>query len=608
MPQKSIRAVGASVILVGVAVAAILQVGPRGDRSAVALTPERLVTTTSEVAATDSEPVEPTTTTTIPFTYRMGVLAGISTDNFWAFYGTQPSVWNSYVLGPTKPALFKVDPLTSELVPELARSAADPSQESGRWVVELELRDDMAWSDGEPVTAGDVAFTFRTVRSLELGGSWATAFPETVASMEAISEHMLRIEFVNRPSIGVWPDAVGTAPIMAEHVWADDVAGAQSAELYAAPGADDVYGGPLALVEVTEELIVSVYNPGYPLDSTPNTVEYHVYEDEASAVEALIDAEIDAILSPKGLSAESRRLAEVEESITIDISPANGVRYLGFNLERRPMSDAEFRKALALVLDREGLVGAVGDGSQVAYSFVRDSNALWYDDAEASSVRDLYAGDLEVRLDKAINGLRAGGYAWETEPQIAPDGSVTPGIGLTIDGLPPAPLTILTAGDSYDPARPEYVAEIANALGLFGFDVRPVVTDFDTVVDLTFSEPGDGPRQYDMYFLGWTLGNPSLPDYYRPLFAADGVMNNTGYQNPEFDQLLASYESSTSIEEARERLWAMEQTLAEDLPYLLLYTTEIAEAYRSDRVTFGIGESIGGIQGRLGGIGDVNQP
>ena len=607
MPHKSIRVIGATFVLIGIAVAAILQVGPRGDRSAAALTPEQLVTTSSDTVSTEPEPADEPTSTTIPFTYRMGVLAGISTDNFWQFYGEQPSIWNSYILGPTKPALFKVDPVSSELVPELALSFADPKQEADLWAVELDLRDDMAWSDGEKLTAADVAFTFRTVRSLGLGGSWATAFPESIVAVKAIAEHTLRIEFAGRPGIAVWPHETGTAPIMAEHIWDDVVEEAQASDLYALSGTPDVYGGPLALAAVGEEVIVSVSNPGYPTDAAPDKVEYQVFEDEASAVQALIDGEIDAILSPKGISEESRRLAGADESIIVDTSPANDVRYLGFNLERRPMSHPEFRKALALLLDREALVEALGDGSKVAYSFVRESNALWYDETDAATLRGLYAGELQVRLAEAVAGLRDAGYTWDAEPRVTSDGAITPAEGLTIDGLAPAPLTILTAGDSYDPARPDYVAEIAEVLTLFGFEVEPVVTDFDTVVDLTFSETTDGPRQYDMYFLGWTLGSPSLPDYYRPLFASDGLMNNTGYSNPEFDQLLKSYEGANTVEEAKELLWEMERILAEDLPYLLLYTTELVEAYRSDRVAFGIDGNIGGIQARLGGIEDVVQ-
>jgi hypothetical protein len=49
----------------------------------------------------------------------------------------------------------------------------------------------------------------------------------------------------------------------------------------------------------------------------------------------------------------------------------------------------------------------------------------------------------------------------------------------------------------------------------------------------------------------------------------------------------------------------MERILAQDLPYLVLYHPEISEAYRTDRVDFGIKDVLGGIQGRLGGLTDL---
>jgi ABC-type transport system substrate-binding protein len=166
-------------------------------------------------------------------------------------------------------------------------------------------------------------------------------------------------------------------------------------------------------------------------------------------------------------------------------------------------------------------------------------------------------------------------------------------------------LTILTPGDSYDPARLAYVDAIAEALEALGFDARPVVTDFDTVVDLAFKPDENDELHYDMYVLGWTLGNPALPDYHEVLFAKDGAMNNTGYNSGKFAKALTAYQGALTTQAAFEALWDMERTLAHDLPYLPLYTDVIAEAYRSDRVRFEIGESPGGIQARLGGILDV---
>jgi ABC-type transport system substrate-binding protein len=166
-------------------------------------------------------------------------------------------------------------------------------------------------------------------------------------------------------------------------------------------------------------------------------------------------------------------------------------------------------------------------------------------------------------------------------------------------------LTILTPGDEYDPARPDYVAAIAGSLAVLGFDARPVETDFDTVVDLAFTKGDDGVLHYDMYMLGWTLGSPTLPDFYGPLFSATGEMNNTGYSSDEFDSALAAYQGAFTTEEATAAVWEMENRISTDLPYLVLYTSLVTEIYRSDRVEFGIGSGLGGLQGRLGGIGDV---
>ena len=135
--------------------------------------------------------------------------------------------------------------------------------------------------------------------------------------------------------------------------------------------------------------------------------------------------------------------------------------------------------------------------------------------------------------------------------------------------------------------------------------MRPVITDFDTVVDLAFTVDESGARQYDMYVLGWTLGNPALPEYHRWLFAGDGAANSTGYANADFEASLDRFERAAAPDEARDALWGMERVVARDLPYLVLYHPNLIEAYRADRVRFAEHEVLGGIQGRLGGLGDL---
>lgn len=595
MPSKTVRIFGASVILAALVVGGLTEVmATRTDSHVELATTATPVTSEADDTTTSMAPDE-------PFTYRVGLLSGISTDNFWAFYGEEPTVWNSYVLGPTKPALFTQADTGTTLEPELAIAMTTPVPKAGTWTVRVDLRDDLAWSDGVPITAGDLVFTFDTVRRLELGGSWGDAFPSTVASVAADSDHRVVIEFTERPRLSAWPYGVGAAPIMAEHHWRPVVEAVDdSRELYDSSGSGDVGGGPLVLQHASDTEIKSVANPGYGIAPGPDVVTYTVLADEAAAISALEADRIDTILSPRGLESGAPGQSAAIEVVA---SPSNSVRYLGFNLRREPMSDEGFRKALALLLDREALAAEIAAGP-AAWSLIPEANKRWYDASAVAAMARPHAEGIGERLEIAVQVLDDAGYRWESPPSVNADGDLVPGKGLTIDGAAPQPLTILSAGDAYAPARVEYVEAVASVLQDLGFDARPVVTDFDTVVDLVFTPGEDGVHQYDMYVLGWTLGDPALPRHYQALFGKEGVLNNTGYESERFESALLAYEDAVSHPDAKTALWEMERILAEDLPYLPLYTGEILEAYRSDRVRFGQ-TGLGGIQGRLGGIGDV---
>lgn len=599
MQYRIIPTIGALVILVGIAVAAIVQISSNQDTATAEI---EVVDTTSTTIEEDAS----TTSTTVPepFTYRIGILSGISTDNFWSFYGREPSVWNSYVLGPTKPALYTTNPERGAIEPELAADVAEPVRDGDIWRVEVALTPELAWSDGTAINADDLVFTFETVRGLDLGGSWREAFPASVVSIEADSDHSVIIEFSERPHLSTWPHGVGMAPIMARHIWQPEVEGLTAEELYEISGENDVSGGPMVLSSVSDDRIVSRANEGYHRVGGPDIVEYQIFEDEESAVASLADGEIDYVLTPKGLTAENAASLEANPDVELAESPGHAIRYVGFNLDRGPMSERAFRAALALLVDRSAMSEATEAGP-AAWSMVPEANRAWYDPDTVSAIAEPYGEAVAARLAAAIEILEEAGYEWQTPPTVK-DGDLTPGEGLSIAGTPPQPLTILTPGDAYDPERPEYAAAVAEALTILGFDARPVETDFDTVVDLAFTPDEDGARKYDMYLLGWTLGNPGLPAYYGSLFSSDGALNNTGYASEEFDEAQARYETAVDVDEAFDALWEMERILARDLPYLPLYTNTITEAYRSDRVAFPDVDVLGGIQARLGGIRHVS--
>ncbi|MGH3668470.1 MAG: ABC transporter substrate-binding protein, partial [Acidimicrobiia bacterium] len=297
MRSKTARAIGATAVLIGIVLAAVVQLRPEEQTPAEIAAPPG-TTTPMDVETSKAEAES-------SFEYRVGLLSGVSTDNYWEYVGEQPTAWNAYVLGPTKPALYAIDPASNALIPEVAREApVRPTRDGDGWRVRVDLGNSLSWSDGQPVTAADVVYTFETVRRLRLGGDWAGSYPEEIEEIVAESPTELRIEFSNRPGLGLWPHGVGLAPIMPAHVWARQTDGIDTAaELYALDPHADVSGGPLQIVSITDGRIVTVANPGYPDRGIPDVV-YSVFADEADAIAAMKTGAIDTVLDPNGLSDE----------------------------------------------------------------------------------------------------------------------------------------------------------------------------------------------------------------------------------------------------------------------------------------------------------------
>jgi peptide/nickel transport system substrate-binding protein len=594
MPNQMLRALGASIVVIGAAVAGLIQIADRDagtvdiDTAAVDRSPTTTSAESDVVAAQDVPEA---------FTYRVGLLGTPENLNFWAFYGSPPTVWESYILSPTKAGLYRLEADTLTLAPDLAAGLVSPTWDKGGWRVVVPLRSDSRFSDGNELTASDLAFTFDTVRKLSLGGQWGDAFPEEVASVTALDPHTVEIAFTGRPSLEVWPFGVGTAPVMSAAHWSDAIADVADADgLFGMDAAGDPASGPLEMVEASADRVVSQPNPGY-VGLQGIDIEYLVYGGSAEAVDALAAGEIHTFLSPRGLTVTEGETLAATAGVDTITSPVFGVRYLAFNTHRFPMSDLAFRRAVELLVDRDSLAGSVA-GAEAAHTMLPAANSTWFDASRAPETADA-SGDQSPALARVLDELKASGYVWQTEPSVV-GGAFVAGSGLTVDGQSPATLTILTSGDSFDPERASYAAEVAAAIELLGFDVMPVTTDFDTVIDLTFTPDDGGALQYDMALLGWSLGNPGLPSFYADLFGSGSPANNTGYQSMAMDELIRRYENAPDLATARTLLWEMEELQAQDLSYLPLYFSHMVEAYRSDAITFSAPPGLGGIQGALG--------
>ena len=631
-------------------------------------------TTAGDDGGTDDTP-DPTTPpddggtddTTPPsggdFTYRLGMTSDLTTTNYWSYYGGGDStVYNAYVLGPAKAGLFAIDLPSLAVVPSLAEGLpVEPVQEGDVWTITQPLQQGVMWSDGNEFTANDVVFTFEAVRDAALGGTWLSSYPYSeessprLTAVEAVDDYTVKLTLDTKPGLGTWPHNVGVNSVMSATFWGPVVEEALATEdpaavIYGADGSADPSIGAVVFDSWEEgAFVVNSANSGYSFQGQQWTiyddgtvvidgeqyygsgggniltsysdgpyasqVTYSIYTDQSAAMLALVNGEIDYWINPLGVSPGLRGQGLEAGNLGVAVNPTNGMRYLAFNLRKSPGSYKEFRQAVAYMIDKEFLTQNVLQGVAFPmYVMVPEGNQKWFNNEFAEEVKGTYAGlSAEERLAAAMELLSGAGFTWDVEPVFDADlGEIIPGEGITDPaGVKVPEIEILAPPASYDPLRATASLWIEGWLEQLGVPARANPTDFNTIVAKIW--PGVGEEiTFDMYILGWSLGNPALPTFHESFWhsrylAEDNDGNNsTGFVNAEFDAASDAILAATTEADAYEKMWEAEAILADQLPYVVLFDTPITEFF-SNELSFPFIQTLSGLQFGSGFAGLVQK-
>ena len=590
--------------------------------------------------------------------YQLGITSDLTTTNYWAYLGPDGTVWNQYALTGTKPTLYSYSDQRFDWVPSLAADFPSPLQEETvgdetLWSTEVELKQGVKWSDGNDVTADDFVFTAQTAKELQLTGNWPSIVdPEFYDHSEALDPHTLKIYFSKKPGLARWQFGMAFMPIFPKAYWEPVVAEAKQAigvteqqkVLYAhVPDGEPSAGGFVfdrweqgAFAEKDRNgdfyftgSVVTQYAGGAYAEAKPGAYEfsaygepggettleytvgpyaasviYSVYGSQDAAVLALRKGDIDYMLNPLGLSQGLQDQLRGEEGLTTIENANSGVRYLGFNTRKAPMDNKAFRQAVATLIDKEFLTQTVLQGVAIpVYTMVPEGNQAWHNADVPMIGRGMTRGE---RVDRAVALLKEAGFTWEVEPRMSEDGNFMEqrGKGLMMPNGEPVPsISLLAPSAGYDPLRSTFAIWIERWLNELGIPLRADLTGFNLIVDKVFTQ-----QDFDMWILGWGLS--IFPDYLESFFHSryselEG-RNAGGYSNPEYDRLADELLATTDPEEARQQVFQMQEFLADDLPYVVLFTTPVVETYRSDRLVFPYTTTLGGLQAAAGMPAIVN--
>lgn len=357
----------------------------------------------------------------------------------------------------------------------------------------------------------------------------------------------------------------------------------------AARGEDNLYGGS------GEGDVVSSYVEG-PFVSEIHWIEHDTKD---AAYNQLVAGEVDFVYDPTGLSSGLRDQLAAQPDLTFSVNQTERFRYMAFNMRKAPMSDLAFRQAVATIVNKEVVAETVlANAVFPAYTIIHPGLTSFYNaDAPRAGWADGVPMSEADRFLSAVATLQDAGYTWDVEPVIDPgdpDPVATAGAGLTMpNGVKVPELTILAPALGYDPYRATFSVWIEAWLNDLGIPASAEPTDFETIVSAVFPPQTEETAQdWDLYVLGWTGGETSLRGTLQVAFfhsredtVSGGGFNTPGYASERFDAAADAFESATDIETAARFTREMDLILAEELPYVVLFRTQIIEAY-STRVRF----------------------
>lgn len=496
-----------------------------------------------------------------PVTFTVGLQNEV--DSFNPFLGIEAESYEMWALTYDYMITYALEDMSPQ--PGLA-TEWETSDDGLTWT--FDIRDDVTWSDGEPLTADDIAYTYNRILD---GGPEAVTWRSYLSSVEEVTApDETTIELRLSEPNAVLP--LLPIPIIPEHIWSD--VSEEEVKTYQAEPTDGepvVGSGPFRLVEGTAGGFEYRFeaNPDY-WQGAPNIDEvvFRVFKAEDPAVQALIKGEIDFV---EGISALQVESLQGQEGITAQIGDSPGFDEIAFNTGSIDVDTGEpignvnpavldpaFRYALGFAVDLEQIV-------EKAYQGAGDPGTTIvppaYDDFHWEPPEDVA---FEFDLERADELLTEAGYELNAD-----------GVRTLPDGSPIEPLRMYARSESDTSVDVlDYFKEWLDELGIPS-EITAVESGKLTGIIL------DG--EFDVFEWGWYV-EPD-PDSMLSYMTTDqfGGWSDSWYSDKEYDRLYEQQHAEMDPEARAEMIKRMQEILYMDAPYIVTAYSGVGEAYRSDR-------------------------
>ena len=402
------------------------------------------------------------------------------------------------------------------------------SEDGLTWTVTI--RDDAYFTDGEPLTAADVAFTYNTVKASSSVNDFTMLDYAEATDDTTVVFHMTR-------PFSIWPYTMAVVGIVPEHAYDS-----------ATYGANPIGSGRYMLEQWDRgQQVILTANPDYYGEQPKMQRVIILFMEEDAAFLAAQAGQVDVAYTSATYSNETVEGYSLASYASVDNR--------GINLPAVPAStdsegrvigndftaDVLVRRAINIGIDRQEMIDNVLNGyGTPAYSIC--DQLPWYNEASQVAYDPEAAAAL---LDEA--GWRMGEDGVRTK-----------------DGARAELNVLYSNGDS---VRQALAADLANQLGELGIACTIEGVGWDTAYDRALSEPllwGWGAHTpMELYNLYHTIGDTGSAQY-------------SPYSNPTVDGYMDEALASADLEQSYE-LWRKAQwdgttgvTQEGDIPWVWL--------------------------------------
>lgn len=278
-----------------------------------------------------------------------------------------PSNWNPWngggysvgTLGLIYETLFVYDPMTDEFTPWLA--------ESEKWINEttweVKLRPDITWTDGKALTADDVKFTVELADpngAYKAGLAFQTIWNNLI-SIDKKDELTLQFKFKENPpyqQIGFY--LMYQVPIVPQHLWE----GRDAADITGGANLEPIGSGMYMAESMDQSRAVLVRNENwwgiqaFGKSPAPKRIVGIVVPSNNVGLGLVLQGGIDMdnnFLPGVASLVEGGYGIQTYYPEAPYMIPANTVQLI-FNLQKKPMDDVNFRRAMAYAINTQDIV------------------------------------------------------------------------------------------------------------------------------------------------------------------------------------------------------------------------------------------------------------